>query len=334
MDAARRRPGRVRAPVPVQAMLSGLQQVSAVGTNIFALMRRIVLVILQRIARLFNVDVDHKGLADDNGRPEAAFTGDPDFPDNVTEAAAAATQQLSSFVEEALTGGREGAVAKLTELSANGAATAYLAMTLDQFTGAMFATEAQIRGQEEPLARSLGEVAARLKVEPQALQDLIAGGSGSLTLPDDPQLSELSAGYAQMAEAKQQLVRLKVAFCDYCVAARELDEGGPIDSVAKQKAQLLGDADLLKAIEMAHAHGYNGKENALKNTVVANEILLRSDISPAPSQELKSAPAQSSPAVRTGFRNKSYFVTEEEGRENPDPDFDDRSAEQSRMRQR
>lgn len=336
MPAAARRPLRSRAPVPLEPLLARLQQIAAVGSNIFALMRRVMLLILQRVARAFNVHVEHQGLAEEGSAPDASFTGDPDFSEDVAAAANLATSELSAFVQDALTAGPDGAVARLSELKEKGGAVAYLSLTLDRVGQAMRKSQADIEAQERAMEERLADVAARLQLDPMKLRELLSTAhTTKVNMPEDPDVADLAGHFRRLEDARKQLVQLKVTFCDYCVAARQLDEEGEIGTVAKRKAQELGDPSLLEAVEMALAHRHNGKENLPKNHIANGESPLNlSDSSAMQPMEAKDALAQAKPPARQGFRKRAYFVVDEETREGADPDFDDAPSEPPRTRER
>lgn len=303
MVAATRRMRLARAPVPLEPLLERLQKFTGAAGSIFALMRRIMLVILQRVAALFKVKLDHQGLDADGAAPTAAFEGDPDFQGPVQEAASAAALQLNAFVQGALAMTQEGLARQMRELEIG--AAAYLATSLDQLGAAATRASGEVARLEPQVEELLQGCASRLGVEAESLRALLTDGPLEETSPlaADADVRRLATSILELETARQQLVQIKMSFCDHCVAARHIDEEGNLGSIAKRKAAAFGDSSLVDAVELALAHRHNRKEGSLKNHYPETE---------SPLNSARTVPTEiaRAPSNGDGYRNRAYFSNE------------------------
>ena len=150
-----------------------------------------MLLVLQRVAGLFNVNLELNGLRDDNRTSEAAFAGDPDFRDDVAAASKAATSELSASVQDILKPGAEAPRRRRRGSRCSPrrvGRAAYAALYLDDLGRAIRATAAAIQRQEEGVEAQHAEVAGRTKVDAKSLRELLvaARNDPSSKLPEAP----------------------------------------------------------------------------------------------------------------------------------------------------
>jgi hypothetical protein len=283
---------RSRAPVPVQQLLDRLQQVVHVGSSLYALLKRVVLLVLQRMAGAFNVKLDQRGLDEAGGRGEAAFeadaTGAP-VAAAVQEAATAATLELNAWVQEIVNKPKDHWVEHFA--TSPEAAPAFLAHALSQLGSAIAQGKTVHDDAQQRLAAGVAEHAARIGVSESAVRALLADGKG---LPEglvqsDASLKDLAVLAEQAESAAQQVLRLKLSFCDHCVAAMQVDAAA-LGAIARSKADALGDPQLWAAVELAlasrpsHEANFSVKQGQSPLNLSAGEEPLTSAVSRAPRQ--------------------------------------------------
>lgn len=311
LQATGRRLKSARAPVPLEPLVGRLQKVTGGIGNIFRLMKRIMLLVLQRVAAAFHVRLEHRGLNDEHAPAEAAFTGDPDIGDQVAAAAQEARRELSQFVQEVLSDTAPSASERLKQVHQAGGAPAYLSLALDELAAEMQRLREHIESQDGAIRAKLAEVAGRQKVDAGSLRELLVASRlaplALLTAPADPAISELASELGGLEDAKQRLVQLQLSYCDHCVAAHQIDAAGELGSVAKRKAQELADPSLLDAVQMALAHLHNGKTDASNLDTGRDETHLNSGQPPGKAARGEEA-ASGAPRAKGGFRARAYFV--------------------------
>lgn len=263
---------RIRVAVPLEPALQRLRGLLGGGSRLFALLKRVFLLVLGRVAQAFDVKLQHKGL-DEDGRAEADFEGDPPA---ARQAARQAGLELSALVEKALELPLEHHAREMQDLGEG--AEAYLSLSLDGIGEAIARTGKawqQLQGETAALLASVGE---RLGVSPASLEELVRSGSESAAraLGADPQAAELTEKFQQVERAGQQLVRLKLSFCDHCIAARQVDVDGRLASLANQKMALYGDASLRESVEFGLAQHPSGKQNEQNSGSFSGEMPLNS----------------------------------------------------------
>ncbi|MEJ8837712.1 hypothetical protein [Ramlibacter sp. AN1133] len=304
---ATRRLRRSRAPVPLEPLLGRLQKFTGYGSRLFALIKRIVLLVLQRVARVFDVRLEHQGLETDQGPVDAGFTGDPDFPDRPAAAAAQAVEEVSDFVDQVLNDGDKAAGRRVAQVLKGGGADAFLALWLDRLASEMKVARSSIDQKEGDLAEGLAGVSARLGVRAESLRQMLADGAdqAKALVPSstDPELNALASQVRALEEIKQRLLKLRSSFVDHCVAARQLDPDGELSAIANAKLTALGDSSLEEAVETASVHD----QSSDSNTVHAIESTLNSpktdagEISKVISQMPSVAPAAPAKVGRRAF---------------------------------
>lgn len=253
---------RARAPIPVQPILDRLEKVVHVGSSLYALLKRVLMLVLERVAKVFKVNLDQRGLDEAGGRAEAAFEADATASGTaaVQEAAAQASQELNAWVQEIMNKPKEHWVQQFS--GSPDAAPAFLAHSLDQLAAAIKQAKADHELSKQQLDAGIAAQAKKMGVEEDAVRALLQGGKG---LPEgmaqaDQGLKEL-ADLAQKAEtAAQHIVRLQLSFCDHCVAAMQVDPQ-QLGDIARGRAASIGDPQLWNAVELALAAGSSHEPN-------------------------------------------------------------------------
>lgn len=250
------------APVPLAVLLAPVTKLWSAGSSFVSFLMRIVRVILARVGKAFGVGLQAPGLGVDGAEPPAAasFVSEAHLPDAqqaVERAAQAAASQLSEFLEKVVS-----QKPVLDKLQGEGA-PAYLALVLDELGQSIRSRDAELSELNERVDAGVQVIAATLGVSVQSTRTLIEEGDlpENTALANDDRVKAVLADLSRLQDVRRDSMRMKLSFCDHCIAARGEGAEPELAAIADDKVAAWADEDLTKALENAFSQRHRPKKN-------------------------------------------------------------------------
>ena len=260
---------RARAVVSLELLKKPFVYAAMGVTSLLAMLWRLIMRVLRRIAGLHNV-----ALNAPEGPSHAGSGGGSGYEGESTAAAQAAAQATETLRADGDFASSLAQDAGYRQQLQGEGSRAYLRLALQRLGADIAAADAELAAQRACLTQVLAPIAARTGVPAQELSDMLMRPQlAQSTLALDVDLPAAREQALRVAHAAKKSEQLRELFVDHCASAVDPQEGDPdgeIAAIVRQALERAADPTLTESVQQIFA--FDGRTPVVQDADKTMEI--------------------------------------------------------------